>query len=965
MRNRLVGCGRWWRRVVAGVAVPAAGIGAFIASSLVPVSSAASGTGPPAPLCSQAAVQKALNTGGTYQLCGSTIGLTSQLTMSSGHVTLEDGSLQGLLPTGPDTGGARVFALHGGSLTLVNVAQKARLEAASPSAGAGDGSNGTDGTAGTPGTGPGAKGTDGKPSPTPGADGQPAVKLMLAKLDPEDAGGHVLRGGCMWVGPGASVYLDGGSLGCQAGYGPEPILSGGSGGNGGNGGAGGNGGFGTSTNGLTGPGGNGGNGGSGTNAGNGGNGGNGYDAEGGAIYNQGSLYIVGTTVGGAALGGQGGNGGSGGSGGNGGNGGAGGAGYPSEEKAGGNGGNGGDVGNGGNGGDGGNSGNARGGGIYNAGDMTLAQAAFSENSAETWPGGNMDIGPGCPQQGGCGGQHGSVQPGPGGPGQPPGTDGSYPSRVPQDGAGGNGGNAGNAIGGGVYSTTSFVDSASTFTNNQVVCEACGSAADYPTGNLDNGSPGGSLGSFGQAKDPDVHGPEVCPAGDAAPAARSPSVSDSSTSGTCKLFTAHVYDASSAYEPLLEYSDHKYMIRLQFKSTEDKPIPKLTVTIPGVEPDFGWWLASKGDYFCDTTNGALTCESPSGGVAQGYILAYVLSKPFRKQATVSALGSSVSNQIDGYFPDEQKGEDKYFALHNAVLNYRRAFNPLRQVVSVVGGLLGLSYGLDPVASEDAQDFRNRVIESDPPDANTGQVALPTPLKSPSAKASCAKAKPKDKARCERLLNAVRAYTSAQLVLTSIDEATATAMDRFNTAERADDHAHAALQDDALITLALEADQAVARLNAASRELGGAMAAAGYHDLTKKQVARSARQLQTGQLPKFVLKQLARWGISRQAFIGEMKKPPAGFKPTKLDPVKVLRTSLAAPQAGSYDIGGVAWLIEGLHAAGSLTSAQYTKLAGDIKRYANSPSAAGLAVVKRDCAALPGVPGQFMSVASSLL
>jgi hypothetical protein len=596
--------------------------------------------------------------------------------------------------------------------------------------------------------------------------------------------------------------------------------------------------------------------------------------------------------------------------------------------------------------------------------MTLAQDDFDADSAQTWPGGNMDdVGEGCPEGGGCGAQHGYVQFGAGGFGTPPGSNGQYPSQVPQDGAGGNGGNAGDALGGAIYSSTPFVDSGSTFENNQVRCVGCGSAAAYPTGNLNNGNPAGALGSFGEAVDPDVHGSEICPAGAGANDARSDGAASSSTGGTCKLFTATVYDASDAYRPLSDYSGHAYMIRVQFKSTQNKPIPKLTVTIPGVQADWGWGLSSAGNYACDAPGGTLTCQSPSGGAASGYILAYVLSSPLGKVATTSALGSSVSNSIGSFPVDLGKGFWKDWALHSAVSDYDNSIDAVRLFLSPVLALAGLY--ISPVSSEAAANFRARVIQSDPPDANTGQVALPVAWRAPRQRGSCAKVKRSLRARCQRLQNALVPYTAAELDLASIEQATATTLNRFNTAERQSDRAHAALQDYAMSTLAVEADSAIAKVNSASRTVAADVAAIGYHDLTAQQVAQTAKQIQTGRLPKAVLRQLAAWGISRTAFVNLMKKPPPGFKPTKLDPDKGLRTALPAVQAGSYDVGGVAWLIEGLHAAGSLSSAQYAKLAGDAKAYATNPSAATAAALKRDCLALPGAAGQFMAIAASSL
>jgi hypothetical protein len=243
--------------------------------------------------------------------------------------------------------------------------------------------------------------------------------------------------------------------------------NGGSGGNGGAGGGGGSGGIGSYTltcdegmgitvkystpPGAGGDGAAGGSGGPGTIAGNGG------EAQGGSVYNSGTLTVQSTRFYfNLAQGGVGGEGGAGGGGGNGGNGGWG---YPGGDGA--------EGGNAGNGGGAGNGASGLGGSIYNTGKLKIEGSQFEEDSAsggEAGSGGQAGNA-GKAGNGGsdfskseCKGEKGvvSVQ-GAGGDG----ADGGLGAE------GGSGGNGGNAEGGAIYSTTAFALTGTTFSGNHL------------------------------------------------------------------------------------------------------------------------------------------------------------------------------------------------------------------------------------------------------------------------------------------------------------------------------------------------------------------------------------------------------------------------------------------------------------------------------------------------------------------
>ncbi|MHB8659183.1 MAG: hypothetical protein ACYC91_14740 [Solirubrobacteraceae bacterium] len=266
----------------------------------------------PSPLsCKQSAIQHALDVGGCYTLAGCDVHLSSPLLMSHGRVSLLDGILEGGNNVS-EASAVRIFVVTGGDLTLSYVDQQngsAIVTTASP----GDqGSPASAGADGSPGVGSGSAGGQGAP---PSAAGGPGGAVPLATpTAPYGRPPPAARGGCMVIAAGAVVHLVGGELlSCDA-VGSLGDASGGPGGTGG-GGRGGIGGSGDT-------GGPGGNGAPGSPGGNGGAGGTSLTAEGGAIYNEGSLTVLGTALlGNRALGGKGGQGGNGGNGGAGGNGG--------------------------------------------------------------------------------------------------------------------------------------------------------------------------------------------------------------------------------------------------------------------------------------------------------------------------------------------------------------------------------------------------------------------------------------------------------------------------------------------------------------------------------------------------------------------------------------------------------------------------------------------------------------------
>ncbi len=332
--------------------------------------------------CSETAIQSALDAGGNYTFAGScTLSLQSPLTMAGGTVTLDANANAVTL----DGGNAiQLLSVSAGSLTLTGITLIG---------GQATGSNGVDGT----------------PAPTGSGDGT--------------GGGIGLtgQGGAISIEGGATVNLvndvvtDNSAQGGSGGSGGHGgyVSSTDCGGGGGNGGLGGGGGAAqggaiynagtlvvssttfSSNFAYGGDGGGGGWGGDGEGGGSGGhgaNGGNGGDAQGGTIYNAGSLTISSSSFsGGSAHGGSAGGGAVGGYAG-------GGISCTAQPGA------------GGPGGQGGNGGNGQGGAIYDVGTLSISSTTFDGLSAV----------------GGSGG---------------PGAEGGVGSTNGTNGIGGNGGNA--------------------------------------------------------------------------------------------------------------------------------------------------------------------------------------------------------------------------------------------------------------------------------------------------------------------------------------------------------------------------------------------------------------------------------------------------------------------------------------------------------------------------------------------
>jgi hypothetical protein len=401
----------------------------------------ASGSGPKQLSCSRAALQAALNSGGSYALPGScTIYMTSQpLQMSAGSTTIAGGVLDGRVGGPSASTQSRIFNVTGGELTLESVTiqyGQTEIKTAQPGAKGATGQTGADGATGATPSGDGMPGL----ASTPGTDGKPGTAPVPQQPFGSPA---VVRGGCMAIASGATVHLLGGSIvGCTAsgsGLDGGTDQNGGIGGDGGWGGNGGDGAYGN--NGGSPGGGNGGNGAPGSEAGNGGDGQDGLTAEGGGVYNGGTLTIDNVTfVNDAAYGGNAGWGGEGGSGGWGGNGGNGGLGNPN-----GNGGNGASGGGSGNGGNGGNGADGLGGAIYNTGSLTVTSTTFRGNAVQSGAQGRRG-GPGTPGPGGEGGQGGCYANGP-----PCGSNGSAGASG-QSGKSGTDGTDGTAHGGAIFTS---------------------------------------------------------------------------------------------------------------------------------------------------------------------------------------------------------------------------------------------------------------------------------------------------------------------------------------------------------------------------------------------------------------------------------------------------------------------------------------------------------------------------------
>lgn len=450
---------------------------AFAAAAASALAGLASATGPTPIGCTTTEVENAINTGGSYAFnCSGTIifdlnGVSSggDSRLISSHTTTLDATghtvdiYEDFNPGHVDTF-RRLLKVTGGSLTLINVnLHSGHAYGTNGSAGSGgipfDGTPGSTGNhvasgagggggTGGPGT-PGDTGSSGGPGQggtvyigsgatltltgggiydgiarggAGGTGGQGGAGGPGGNGGGSDSGvgghggdgapgstggsgglGGDGQGGGIYIASGGTVNVGGGTL-FSGGY--AAAGQGGNGGDGGHGGFGGGGGQGTTTTGA---------GGNGAIGGSGGTGGVSGHAQGGAIYNAGTLHVTDATFSGNAARGDSGGGGVGGGGANGGGGGG-------SASAGGNGADGGVGGIGGAGAD------ASGASIFNAGAMTITKATFTNAYVVGAPGGG----------GGQGGIAGS-------PGCSPGTcsggDGSYGSANGNGGAGGTGGNA--------------------------------------------------------------------------------------------------------------------------------------------------------------------------------------------------------------------------------------------------------------------------------------------------------------------------------------------------------------------------------------------------------------------------------------------------------------------------------------------------------------------------------------------
>jgi hypothetical protein len=506
----------------------------LVAALLWALGAASASATTPTPLaCTDTAVENALATGGDYQFnCSSyiqfgegvnAIPLTSahDTTISAAANTTEtwyDTTAEGTFST------VRFINVTGGSLTLNDInLTGGRYETSA-------GGTGTAGTSGTPGGTSAAGGNATTPGGT-GSAGAPAQggQILISPQAAVTLNGGTLYAASIYGGPGGGGG-NGGSGGL-GGSGPlgSPGASSASGGAGGSATAGGMGGAGgpgqggsiyvsaggtLNVSGTTfdtdgasgGPGGSGGGGGHGGQGGSGGNdlesggygpagggkagstggiGGTGGDAQGGAIYNAGTLNISSATFSNDSVGAaNGGNGGGGGAGGN--------SGQTSVSSP--NGGNGGAAGTGGFGGTG------SGGAVYNAsgGTMTLGQLTFSSDSTYGGPGGTGGMGgaAGCPN--GCL------------------SNGNFGGSYGTNGTGGNGGNGATALDASVGSV-STITGCLTFGGDSVHPGTAGTAGGGGIGgyNANPVNPTGAAGASGAAGtpgvvDPTVNGSAACP-----------------------------------------------------------------------------------------------------------------------------------------------------------------------------------------------------------------------------------------------------------------------------------------------------------------------------------------------------------------------------------------------------------------------------------------------------------------------
>jgi hypothetical protein len=586
----------------------------FLLSVAVAVGSAGGVDAPRALSCDAAAIQSALDAGGYWTFTSNCVlPLPAALTMSSGTTTLDGGGFAvtfegSAYPAKPH----RLLTVTGGFLTLngitlADVTLTVRIRHGSAGSAGAPGQNGADGA------GPGASGQPGAPGTagSPGGDG-PAIAV-----DPPESA-RTVRGGCVLIAAGAVVRLvyvnvmRCGVSGLGPSGGGSDAPNGGDGGAGAAGGDGGRGGDGAQA------GGKGGTGGAGATPAAGGDGGRGADGVnvlGGAIFNAGSLTIVGSDFDSNQLrAGAGGSGGYGGAGGNGGAGGAGGAGLATLSPAridypGGDSGNGGNGASGGRGGQAGAGGDARGGAIYNEGTRTIGDSRFQRNLAQAGDGGSGG-------GGGDGGNGGNASEGGtgSGPSAPAGRDGA-PGAAGDGGAAGNGGRGGSALGGAIYSTTDVTLANVKFQSNRarligLPCGAttCNGGTSAPYGGYSKtgrpaGVPGrllnvthapvvgaagamgatGALGPTGTASDDDLHPPQQScsaqAASDSATAARvarraHPTVR-SPGGFSCNLVTASLQRASA------RANDRRVILRFSVTAlAQFRGIYELTLNLRG-------------------------------------------------------------------------------------------------------------------------------------------------------------------------------------------------------------------------------------------------------------------------------------------------------------------------------------------------------------------------------------------------
>jgi hypothetical protein len=313
-------------------------------------------------------------------------------------------------------------------------------------------------------------------------------------------------------------------------------------------------------------------------------------------------------------------------------------------------------------------------------------------------------------------------------------------------------------------------------------------------------------------------------------------------------------------------------------------------------------------------------------------------------------------------------------HNAKLQAGDALHTWRdnevlacqQVSSVLQTLIGLNFGQDCVARV-TNEYGEMVSKIDPTDNNFAAVALPRAVARPPLP-KCRHLHGVRLKRCKAAASAFRAYLAASEATANIQAAIDTTLNRGNTAQSRRATADATLQSFALQVYFGEQQSAYQTLNAAGARLARALRAE-HADVrvTAAQMAAEKRVLQRGALPRAVLAQLARFGISKAALRAVFKSAFKGFRPRATSLTTLLRRPLPSLHVAAGTLGApeLPILAAGLQAAKSLTSGQVNFLTADTQSYevAATPAqqAAAHGRLAADARAIGGPAGQFLAAA----